>query len=173
MGVFVIRGFLLAFIMQLKTSKKLVVAWPSQTHICSACPSQPPSGTQWSRPVSSHKLISTVPPFSVYQARSHRSRRSSLGLGDLLLLDAAGSAGRGAGAHLLELVLLVFGGEDGSAVKLLVELDDLRVDGLELGLVEVVAGGGAEAVGAATRVGGVVVVVFELGEADSTPEIRM
>ena len=58
-------------------------------------------------------------------------------------------------------------------MKLLVELDDLRVNGLELGFVEVVAGGGAEAVGAATRVGGVVVVVFELGEADSTPEIRM
>lgn len=58
-------------------------------------------------------------------------------------------------------------------MKLLVELDDLRVDGLELGLVKVVAGGGAEAVGAAARVGGVVVVVFELGEADSTPEIRM
>ena len=58
-------------------------------------------------------------------------------------------------------------------MKLFVELDDFRVDGLELGLVEVVAGGGAEAVGAATRVGGVVVVVFELGEADSTPEMEM
>ena len=58
-------------------------------------------------------------------------------------------------------------------MELFVELDDFRVDGLELGLVEVVAGGGAEAVGAATRVGGVVVVVFELGEANSTPEIRM
>ena len=54
-----------------------------------------------------------------------------------------------------------------------VELDDLRIDGLELGLVEIVAGGGAEAVGAATRLGRVVVVVLELGEADSTPEIRM
>ena len=58
-------------------------------------------------------------------------------------------------------------------MKFFVELDDLRVDGLEFGLVEVVAGGGTEAVGAATRVGGVVVVVFELGEADSTPKIRM
>jgi hypothetical protein len=58
-------------------------------------------------------------------------------------------------------------------VKFFVELDDLRVDGLEFGLVEVVAGGGTEAVGAATRVGGVVVVVFELGKADSTPKIRM
>ena len=58
-------------------------------------------------------------------------------------------------------------------MKLLIELDDLWVDGFEFGLVKVVAGGSAEAVGAATRVGGVVVVVFELGEADSTPEIRM
>ena len=58
-------------------------------------------------------------------------------------------------------------------MELFVELDDFRVDGLELGLVEVVAGGGAEAVGAATRVGGVVVVVFELREADSTPEMKM
>ena len=58
-------------------------------------------------------------------------------------------------------------------MKFFVELDDLRVDGLEFGLVEVVAGGGTEAVGAATRVGGVVVVVFELGKADSTPKIRM
>lgn len=125
-----------------------------------------------SRPVFSHKLISTVPPFSAYQARIRHSRHSLLGLGNFLLLDAAGGAGRGAGAHLLELILLIFGGEDGSAVELFVELDDFRVDGLELGLVEVVAGGGAEAVGAATRVGGVVVVVFELGEANSTPEIR-
>lgn len=58
-------------------------------------------------------------------------------------------------------------------MKLFVELDNLRVDGLELGLVEIVASGGAEAVGAATRVGGVVVVVFELGQADSTPEMKM
>jgi hypothetical protein len=58
-------------------------------------------------------------------------------------------------------------------VKFLVEFDDLRVDGLELGLVEVVASGSAEAVGAATRVGGVVVVVFELGEADSAPEMKV
>lgn len=58
-------------------------------------------------------------------------------------------------------------------MKFFVELDNLRVDGLEFGLVEVVAGGGTEAVGAATRVGGVVVVVFELGKADSTPKIRM
>jgi hypothetical protein len=37
-----------------------------------------------------------------------------------------------------------------------------------------VAGGGAEAVGAAARVGHLVVVVFELGEADWTPgENRM
>lgn len=54
-------------------------------------------------------------------------------------------------------------------MKLYVELDDFRVDGLELGLVEVVAGGGAEAVGAATRLGGVVVVVLELGETDGAP----
>ena len=58
-------------------------------------------------------------------------------------------------------------------MKFFVELDDLRVDGLEFGLVEVVAGGGTEAVGAATRVGGVVVVVFELGEADGAPGIRV
>jgi hypothetical protein len=51
--------------MQLKTSKKLVVALaePESTS-ASACPSQPPSGTQWSRPsiLASHKLISTVRP---------------------------------------------------------------------------------------------------------------
>ena len=58
-------------------------------------------------------------------------------------------------------------------MEFLVEFDDFRVDGFELGLVEVVAGGGAEAVGAATRVGGVVVVVFELGEADGTPEVEV
>jgi len=58
-------------------------------------------------------------------------------------------------------------------VEVLVELDDFRVDGFELGLVEVVAGGGAEAVGAAARVGGVVVVVFELGEADGTPGMKV
>jgi len=98
---------------------------------------------------------------------------SSLGLGDLLLLNAAGRTGGGSGAHLLELILLVLGGEDGSAVEFLVELDDLRVDGFELGLVEVVAGGGAEAVGAATRVGGVVGVVFELGETDWAPEKKV
>lgn len=54
-------------------------------------------------------------------------------------------------------------------MQALVELDDFRVDGFELGLVEVVAGGGAEAVGAAARVGRVVVVVFELGEARGAP----
>ena len=58
-------------------------------------------------------------------------------------------------------------------MEFLVELDDLRVDGFELGLVEVVAGGGAEAVGAATRVGGVVGVVFELGETDWAPEKKV
>jgi hypothetical protein len=58
-------------------------------------------------------------------------------------------------------------------VQVFVEFDDFRVDGFELGLVEVVTGGGAEAVGAATRVGGVVVVVFELGEADGAPGIRV
>lgn len=54
-------------------------------------------------------------------------------------------------------------------MQFLVELDDLRVDGLELGLEQVVAGGGAEAVGAAARVGRVVGVVFELGEAGGAP----
>ena len=58
-------------------------------------------------------------------------------------------------------------------MKLFVELDDFRVDGFELGLVEVVAGGGAEAVGAATRLGGVVVVVFELGETNGAPKKEM
>ena len=58
-------------------------------------------------------------------------------------------------------------------MEVLVELDDFRVDGFELGLVEVVAGGGAEAVGAAARVGGVVVVVFELGEANGTPGMKV
>ena len=58
-------------------------------------------------------------------------------------------------------------------MEFLVEFDDFRVDGFELGLVEIVAGGGAEAVGAAARVSGVVVVVFELGEADGTPEMKV
>ena len=136
------------------------------------CPSQPPSGTQWNRPVFPHNL-SAQSAFSVSQVQSHCLTHSSLGLGDLLLLNAAGRTGGGSGAHLLELILLVLGGEDGSAVQFLVELDDLRVDGLELGLVKVVAGGGAEAVGAAARVGGVVVVVFELGEADGTPGMEV
>ena len=54
-------------------------------------------------------------------------------------------------------------------MEVFVELDDLRVDGFELGLVEVVAGSGTEAVGAATRVGRVVGVVLELGESDGAP----
>jgi len=54
-------------------------------------------------------------------------------------------------------------------VQVLIELDDLRVDGFELGLVKVVAGGGAEAVGAAARVGCVVGVIFEFGEARGAP----
>jgi len=139
-----------------------------------------PAETQWSRAqYFSHKLISTVRPLSqssqpasteVIISKAH----SSLGLGDLLLLlDATGGAGGGAGAHLLELVLFVFGGEDGSAVEILVKLDDFRVDGFELGFVEVVAGGSAKAVGAAARVGGVVVVVFELGEANGTPGMKV
>lgn len=61
----------------------------------------------------------------------------------------------------------IFGG--GRAVQALVELDDLRVDGLELGLVDVVAGGGGEAVGAAARVRRVVLVVFKLGKARGAP----
>jgi hypothetical protein len=96
---------------------------------------------------------------------------SSLGLDTLLLLNAASSAGGGAAAHLLQLVLLIFGGEDGSTMQVLVKLDDLRVDGFELGLVEVVAGGSTETVGAATRVGRIVGVVLELGEADRAPEV--
>lgn len=90
-----------------------------------------------------------------------------LGLGSgLLLLDTPSSAGGGAGAHLLQLIVLL---DSRSAVQVLVELDDLRIDGFKLGLVDVVAGGGAEAVGAAARVGGVVLVVFELRESVLAP----
>jgi hypothetical protein len=57
-------------------------------------------------------------------------------------------------------------------VQAFVELDDFRVNSFELGLVEVVTGSGAEAVGAAARVGRVVGVVLELGEADWAPEME-
>lgn len=60
-------------------------------------------------------------------------------------------------------------GVGGRAVQTLVELDDLRVDGLELGLVDVVAGGGGEAVGAAARVRRVVLVVLKLGKTRGAP----
>lgn len=83
-----------------------------------------------------------------------------LGLGGgLLFFNAAGSAGRRAGAHLLQLIVLL---DTSGAVQLLVKFDHFRVDGFELGLVDVVACCGAEAVGAAARVGGVVLVVFKL-----------
>jgi hypothetical protein len=97
----------------------------------------------------------------------------SLGLSNFLFLDAASGAGRRSAAHLLELVLLVLGREGRCTVQALVELDDFRVNGFELGLVEVVAGSGAEAVGAATRVCRVVGVVLELGEADWAPEVKV
>lgn len=54
-------------------------------------------------------------------------------------------------------------------MQVLVEFDDLRIDGFELGLVDVVAGGGAEAVGAAARIGGVVLVVFKLRKSVLAP----
>jgi hypothetical protein len=57
-------------------------------------------------------------------------------------------------------------------VQAFVELDDFRVNSFELGLVEVVTGSGTEAVGAAARVGRVVGVVLELGEADWAPEME-
>lgn len=98
---------------------------------------------------------------------------SSFGLSNLLFLDATSGTGGGAAAHLLELVLLVLGREGGCAVNAFVELDDLRVDGLELGLVEIVSGSGAEAVGAAARVGHLVVIVLELGEADGAPGVEV
>lgn len=90
----------------------------------------------------------------------------------LLLLDTRKRVRAGAGAHLLEAILGGGGALDvvgARAVQVLLELDDLRVDGLELGLVEVVPGGRGAAVGAAARLGGVVVVVFELGEAGLAP----
>lgn len=89
-----------------------------------------------------------------------------LSLRSVLLLNTARSPSRRAAAHLLQLILVSSGRR---AVQALVELDDFRVHSFELGLVEVVTGGGAEAVGAAARVGRVVVVVFELGEAGSAP----
>lgn len=116
--------------------------------------------------MSSH-LTSTKP--SEPHILSSRLNRL-LGLRSLLVLNTASGARRRASTHLLQLILV---STRGSAVQLLVKLDDgLRVDGFEFGLVEVVAGGGAEAVGAATRVGGVVVVVFELGEAGGAPVWR-
>jgi hypothetical protein len=99
-----------------------------------------------------------------------------LSLSSLLFLNTANRPSRRATSHLLQLIVShLFGRHGSGAVDPLIKLDDgLRVDGLELGLVQVVAGGSAEAVGAAARVGHLVVVVFELGEADWTPgENRM
>jgi hypothetical protein len=123
-----------------------------------------------SRSACSHNL-SSQPALSLHQGESHHVAHGSLGLSDLLFLDAASGAGGRSAAHLLELVLLVLGGESRCAVQAFVELDDFRVNGFEFGLVEVVAGSGAEAVGAAARVGRVVGVVLELGEADWAPEM--
>jgi hypothetical protein len=125
-----------------------------------------------SRPACSHNL-SAQPALSLHQGISHLMASGSLGLSKLLFLDAASGAGRRSAAHLLELVLLVLGREGRCTVQALVELDDFRVNGFELGLVEVVAGSGAEAVGAATRVCRVVGVVLELGEADWAPEVKV
>ena len=111
------------------------------------------------------QLAKTAPISTVILPIFSSPLLGSLGLGGRLLLDAAGGAGGRAGAHLLELVLgLLLGGDGGGAVVGLVELDDLRVRGLELGLVEVVAGRVAEGVGAAARLGRVVGEVLELGE---------
>ena len=55
------------------------------------------------------------------------------------------------------------------AVDLLLILDDLWIEGLELGLDDTVAGGRGRAVGAATWLAHVVVVVLELGLAFAAP----
>lgn len=83
----------------------------------------------------------------------------------LILNTAHGVRGR-AGAHLLELIVLVRGT---GAVDVLFVLDDLRIDGLEFGLQGGVAGSSTEAVGAAARLGEVVVVVLELGQSATAP----
>ena len=54
-------------------------------------------------------------------------------------------------------------------MDLLLVLDDLRVEGLEFGLDEGVAGSSGGAVGAATGLGRVEVVIFELGDAFAAP----
>ena len=64
--------------------------------------------------------------------------------------------------HLLQLLLP-------HSMRLLIILDDLRVDRLELGLESGVAGRVRGAVGAAARLGGVEVVVFEFGDAFAAP----
>jgi hypothetical protein len=131
-------------------------------------PISPAQRNSASRPACSHNL-SAQPVLSLHQGGSHHVARGSLGLSNLLFLDAASGTGGRSAAHLLELVLLVLGRESRCTVQALVELDDFRVNGFELGLVEVVTGSGAETVGAATRVGRVVGVILELGEADWAP----
>jgi len=85
----------------------------------------------------------------------------------LLLLNATHGISAGAGTHFLEPILsLVI---NAGTMHVLLELDDLRVDGLELGLVHVVAGGVGGAVGAAAGLVGVVGVVLQLGVALLAP----
>lgn len=68
-GVFVIRGFLLASSCSKNFKETRCGVAESDSHLL-CCPSQPPSGTQWSRPVFSHKLISTVRPLILASTES-------------------------------------------------------------------------------------------------------
>ena len=79
----------------------------------------------------------------------------------LLINTTHGVRGR-SGTHLLQLIVI---SEIGLArtVDVLLVLNDLRVDSLEFGLEDGAAGGRRKAIGAAARVGEVVVVVLELG----------
>jgi hypothetical protein len=146
-------------------------SWRKQSKRCSAAHLSRPAETQRAAQHARITYQHSLPLHSIKEEVILWPARGSLGLSDLLFLDAASGTGRRSAAHFLELVLFVLGRESRCTVQALVELDDFRVNGFELGLVEVVAGSGAEAVGAATRVGRVVGVVLELGETNWAPEI--
>ncbi len=84
------------------------------------------------------------------------------GMSALLLINTAHGIRRRGSAHLLQLIVISEIGLAGTVDVLLV-LNDLRVDSLEFGLEDGAAGGRRKAIGAAARVGKVVVVVLELG----------
>lgn len=105
-------------------------------------------------------------------APHHRRTSLLLPINAILLVNTPHSISRRARAHLFKLVVFLSAAR--GAVDTLIKLDDgFRVDGLEFGLEDAVAGRGGEAVGAAARFGRIVRVVFELGEACFAPVLRV